>query len=121
MIKLLVKLAIAALVANAIYRVGSEYITFIKFRDGIRDAAMFKAKTDEDLRTRIVTLASEYDIPLGDDDIAIDRENRLVTVTAEYRKPIDVLPRYAVQWPFDVSVEVQVSSAELLPGAPTPR
>lgn len=121
MIKLLIKLALAALVANALYRVGSEYVTFIRFRDAVRDAAMYKAKTDEDLRARIVALAEDYDIPLGGEDIAIDRENRLVTVNAEYRKPIDVLPRYAVQWPFDVSVEVQMSSADLLPGAPTPR
>jgi hypothetical protein len=121
MIKLLIKLAIAGLVANAMYRVGSEYLTFIRFRDAVRDAAMYKAKTDEDLRSRVVALAEDYDIPLAGEDIAIDRQNRLVTVNAEYRKAIDVLPRYAVQWPFDVSVEVQMSSTNMLPGAPSPR
>ena len=38
--KFLIKLAIAALVANACFRIGTEYLTYIKFRDSIRDAAM---------------------------------------------------------------------------------
>jgi hypothetical protein len=121
MIKLLVKLAIAALVANAVYRVGSEYLTLIRFRDGVRDAAVYKAKTDDDLRKRIAELATEYDIPLGEDGIGINRQDRRVTVNAEYRKPIELLPSYAVQWPFDASVEVETSSVALLPGAPPQR
>jgi hypothetical protein len=119
--KLIIKLVIAALVANAVYRVGAEYLTYIKFRDAVRDAAMFKAKTDDDLRARIMVLAGEYDIPLSEDTVSIERENRLVTVDAPYQKSIEVLPRYTVDWPFDVSVEVQVSSGVMLPGAPPRR
>ncbi|MGC4085671.1 MAG: hypothetical protein QM736_26980 [Vicinamibacterales bacterium] len=59
MIKLFIKLAIVALVANAAYHIGSEYLTYVKFRDAIRDAAMFKAKTDADLLGRILNLAGE--------------------------------------------------------------
>jgi hypothetical protein len=119
--KLLIKLVIAALVANALYRVGAEYLNYFRFRDAVRDAAMFKARNDDDLRERVVGLAQEYDIPISGEDVAIHRENRLVTVDASYRKAIEVLPRYQMGWPFDVSVEVQVSSGVLLPGAPTPR
>jgi type III secretion system FlhB-like substrate exporter len=119
--KLLIKLVIAALVANALYRVGAEYLTYIKFRDAVRDAAMFKARTDDELRARIMVLAEEYDIPLYEETVSIQRENRLVSVDAPYQKAIEVLPRYAVNWPFDVAVEVQVSSGVLLPGAPPPR
>ena len=38
MFKLLLKLAVVALVANAAYHVGAEYLTYIKFQDAIRDA-----------------------------------------------------------------------------------
>jgi hypothetical protein len=121
MIKLALKLALAALLANATYRVGSEYLTFIKFRDGVREAAIFKAATDRDLRTRIGVLAEEYDVPLDADDPQIERDGRLVKVHAAYRKPIELLPRYSVQWPFEVSLEVETDAGTLLPGAPPRR
>jgi hypothetical protein len=118
MIKLAVKLAIAALIANAAYRVGSEYLTFFKFRDGVRQAAIFRAPTDDALRARIGALVEEYDVPLDLHDVVIERESRLVKLRAQYRKPIELLPRYAVQWPFDLSLEVETDATELLPGAP---
>jgi hypothetical protein len=121
MIKLAVKLALAALLASAIYRVGSEYVTFIKFRDGVREAAIYKAATDLDLRTRIAALAEEYDVPIDIDDVTIQREGRMVKLKAEYRKPIELLPRYNVQWPFEVSLEVETDSTQPLPGAPPRR
>jgi hypothetical protein len=121
MIKLLVKLAVAALVANAVYRIGSEYLTYFRFRDGVRDAAIYKARTDEDLRRRIIVLASDYDVPIDEDGVAIERRNRLVTVKTEYRKAIEVLPNYAIQWPFDLSLAVEMSSVPPLAGAPPPR
>ena len=69
--KLLIKLAIAALLANAAYRIGSEYLTYIKFRDAIRDAAMFKATDDVELRKKIMDLSDEYDVPLVDEALII--------------------------------------------------
>jgi hypothetical protein len=118
MIKLLVKLTVAALVANALYHIGSEYITFIRFRDAIRGAAIYRAKTDDDLRRRIVALAADYDVPIEDADITVGRKGTLVTVSAHYRKPIELAPQYPVSWPFDVSLEVEMTSQGLLPGAP---
>lgn len=119
MIKLAVKLVLAALLASAMYRVGSEYVTFIKFRDGVRQAAIYKATTNQELRARIGALAEEYDVPLDVDDVEIERSSRLVKLHAAYRKPIELLPRYAVQWPFEMSLEVETADAgALLPGAP---
>jgi hypothetical protein len=117
MIKLAVKLAVTALIANAIYRLGSEYLTFIKFRDGVRQAAIYRATTDEALRVRIGVLADEYEVPLDLRDVVIERENRLLKLKAHYQKPVDLLPRYTVQWPFDLSLEVETDAATLLPGA----
>jgi hypothetical protein len=121
MIKLALKLALAALIANAIYRVGSEYLTFIKFRDSVRQAAIYKASSNQDLRSRVGVLAEEYDVPLDLDEVEIERDNRLIKLHAAYRKPIELLPRYAVQWPFEVSLEVEADAGTLLPGAPPRR
>ena len=119
MFKLLIKLAIAALLANAAYQVGSEYLNYVKFRDAIRDAAMFKAKTDEDLRRRIGDLSSQYDIPVADEDVTIDREDRHVVVTGSYKKPIEVVPGIYYPWPFNWSIDAMTSTT--VPAVPRRR
>ena len=110
MLKLLVKLAIAALLTNAAYQVGSEYLNYIKFRDAIRDAAMFKTRTDDELRRRIMDLSSEYDIPLTDDDVTIQREDRHVSIQGSYKKPIEVVPSLEYPWPFTWSIDAMTST-----------
>jgi len=65
--KLLIKLAITALLANAAFRLGTEYLTHYKFRDSVREAAMFRAGSDDELRQRVMETADSYGIPLKDD------------------------------------------------------
>lgn len=116
-IKLLIKLAIVALLANGVYHVGSEYLTYVKFRDGIRDAAMFKAKNDTELMARIVELAEHYEIPLDQENVTIEREERQVNVEGWYDKPIEVLPSYEYPWHFGLSLNV-LTPTSLPPLAP---
>lgn len=106
MIKLLLKLAVVALLANAAYHVGSEYLTYIKFRDAIRDAAMFKAKNDTELMARIVELAAQYEVPLQEENVTIERVERKVNVEGWYDKPIEIVPNYHYPWHFGLSLEV---------------
>jgi hypothetical protein len=117
MFKLIVKLAITALVANAAYHVGAEYLNYVRFRDAIREAAMFKARNDDELRVRIMDLSSQFDIPLTEDAIAIHREDRRVSVEGHYAKGIELAPTVTYDWPFSWSMEVMTST--LL--APLPR
>ena len=118
MFKLLVKLAIAALLAHAGYQVGLEYLNYIRFRDAIRDAAMFKARTDDELRRRIMNLASEYDIPVSEEEVTIEREDRHVLVSGSYKKPIEVVPGVEYPWPFNWSIDAMLSTT--VPIAPRP-
>lgn len=106
MIKLLIKLAIVALIANAGYHIGSEYLTYVKFRDDIRDAAMFKAKNDVELMSRILDLAVRYDLPVSEDNITIERNERRVNIEGWYDQPIEVAPNYTYPWHFGLSLEV---------------
>jgi len=105
-IKLLLKLAIVALIANAGFHIGSEYVTYVKFRDDIRDAAMFKAKNNADLMARILELADRYELPLSEDNITIEREERRVTIDGWYDQPIEIVPNYTYPWHFGLSLEV---------------
>jgi len=117
--KLLIKLAIVALLANAVFRVGTEYITYIKFRDAIRDAAMFKAKTDDELRKRIMELAGDYEIPLDEDAVTIRREERHVFVEGSYKKQVEIAPRFEFDWPFTWSIDAMTST--IVPAFPPKR
>lgn len=109
MTKLVLKLAIAALLGNAAYRVGSEYLTYFKFRDAVRDAAMFKARNDVELSAQIMELASDYDVPLEEADLSITREERQVQVDGSYDKVIEVVPTIFYTWHFSWSTDATVS------------
>jgi hypothetical protein len=104
--KLLVKLAIVALLANAAYHIGSEYLTYVRFRDAVRDAAMFKAKNNTDLTARIMDLAGQFDVPLDEDNLTISREDRRVNIDGWYDKPIEVVPNYEYPWHFGLALEI---------------
>lgn len=106
MVKLLLKLAVVALLANAAFHIGVEYLTFVRFQDDIRDAAIFKAKTDGELTTRILALAQQHEVPLDEENLNIEREGRLVRVDGWYDKPIEVLPTYRYPWHFGMSLDV---------------
>jgi hypothetical protein len=114
-IRLFIKLAIVALLANAAYHVGSEYLTYIRFRDAVRDAAMFKARNNAELMARIIDLANQYDVPIEQDNVTLDRNERTVTVEGWYDKPIEVVPNYFYPWHFGLSLEVVVPARVALP------
>lgn len=117
MIRLVVRLAIVALLANAGYHLVSEYIRHIKFRDAIRDAAMFKAKNDADLMVRIMTLAEQHEVPLDEENVSIEREERQVKIEGWYDQPIEVVPNYEYPWHFSLSMDV-LTPARLPPLVP---
>jgi len=108
--KLLIKLLVAALVVNAGYRVGSEYVTHIAFRDAIRNAATYKTTDDADLRREIMELSVEHAVPLVEHDLKIVREDRHVVIEGRYEKPIEVVPTFRYRWPFSWTIDAMVST-----------
>jgi len=108
MIKTLVKLAVAAFIANAAWRVGSEYITQFKFKDAVREAAIYGGRTDADLRQRVEALAAQFDIPLDDDAFQIERVEGHIVVHGAYDKPIEFIPGHPYTWHFEWSADSDV-------------
>ena len=119
MIKTLFKIVILLLVANAAYRIGSEYLTHIKFRDGIRDAAMFKARNDAELSQHIMSLSIDFDIPLTESDFELTRVERHVTVNGRYTKLIEIVPNFTYPWAF--SWDIDVYTSPVMPPLPKPK
>ena len=119
--KLLIKLAITALLANAAFRIGTEYLVHYKFRDSVREAAMFRARNDEELGQRVIETAAVYNIPLAPDGFTMKRDAREALVNGSYTKKIELVPGFPYDWKFDFTIQAFVSSVPPLPGAPTPK
>lgn len=120
MIRLLGKLAAAALVANAAWRVGTTYVTFYKFQDSIAEASQFGGdKSEDQLRQTILDLAVQYDIPLAESSFTIRRQEDHTYVEGWYTQPIEVFPGYRYPWPFRWSTDtLTLRSPNLQPFAP---
>ena len=106
--KTLLKLIVMALMANAIWRVGSAYASFYKFKDSVYAAAMEEGKSVDELREKILELASTYDLPLTAETLTIRREVHRTIVEGSYTKRVNVLPGYEYQWPFTVDIDAYV-------------
>ena len=107
MIRPILKLAIAALLANASWRLGSAYLTYYRFKDAVTQTAQYsKGKSEEELRRRVRELASEYDMPLGEDAVTVRRESNHTFVDGAFTKPVDLLPGYPYPWPFSLNIDV---------------
>ena len=103
--KTLIKLIVVALLANALWRVGTAYTAFYRFKDSVTEAATLGEGTEEELRQKIAELASTHDLPLTPDDITVTREVHHTSVRGSFKKPVYVLPGVEYQWPFNVDVD----------------
>ena len=56
------------LIANALWRIGTAYVAFYKFKDSVRSGVDGKGQSEEELRQKILELASTYDVPLAEED-----------------------------------------------------
>jgi hypothetical protein len=108
MVKLIVKLALAALIANAGWRIGVGYLSFYRFTDAVTQAVQFMPERARlDLPRRIVQLASQYDVPLSENDFSVERDARNHTIIdGSYKQPIDLAPGYKYDWLFKLHVDV---------------
>ena len=113
MIRFLLKLAVAALIVNATWRLGSAYATFYRFKDAVTEASRFSgAKSEEELRRRVLELASQFEVPVDEQDFSIRREGNHTNIDGTYTQSIELAPAYPYPWSFDWSVDTFTLSAE---------
>jgi len=106
MIKSIVKVLIAVMLANALWRVASAYISYYKFKDAVTEVAIYSSgKTTEQLRDKVMELAAMYDEPLAAEAVDIRLEEHHTYIDGTYTKPVVLLPGYVYQWPFALNVD----------------
>lgn len=117
--KVVIKLLIAALIANGTWRVGSAYSAYYKFKDAVADTTQHRGdKTDVQLRERVFELANQYDIPINE-NLTVTRKDDHTIVEGSFTRPIDILPGFTYGWPFTVHVDTYTIAPPRLHGSPT--
>lgn len=106
----MIQLAIVALLGNAAYQIGSQYVTHYTFVDAVRQAARFGPKDEAALRAKIMGLASVHDVPLDAGDLLVKRADGTILVQGSYDRAIPVAPRYPYPWHFDWQLTVTPSN-----------
>jgi hypothetical protein len=109
MIKTIVKLAIVALIANAIWRLGSSYVSFYRFRDSVDEMALHsKGKTVEEMKDKVLDLAASYEEPLDADALSVRRDEPHLIIDGAYKKKVLLAPGVEYAWPFTLHVDEMV-------------
>jgi hypothetical protein len=104
-VKTIIKLIVVAILANALWRVGTAYTAFYKFKDAVTDAASLGESTEEELRQKIVELASTYDLPLTAEDVTVTRDVHHTAIRGSYTQGIAMFPGFEYQWPFNIDLD----------------
>jgi hypothetical protein len=105
-IRFVLKLAVAGLLANAAWRVGSAYMSHYRFTDAVQETTHYRGeRSDAQIHDRIFDLASQYDIPVDDDTLAITKDGNRTIVKGAYRKEIELVPGWIYDWPFRVDID----------------
>jgi hypothetical protein len=107
--KTILKLIVTAVIANAGWHVADAWLRYYKFRDAVTQAAQFGGTLSEDqMRTRVMELASQYSVPLGDDNLSIRRDSQQeqhTYIDASYQEQIELFPRMPYPWTFPIHTD----------------
>ena len=83
----------------------------------MQQVAQFRGnKVDAEIHDTVFQLATEYGIPVTDENLTISFVSQHTMVKGSYKMSIDLLPGFKQSWPFTVDVDV-ISGI----GAPPPR
>ena len=105
--KVLLKLAVVALLANATWHFWGVYSAHFKFKDAVQSATQYNTeKPEHEQRARILELAAQYDVPLTAASFTVRREENHVIAEGSYTRPVEFLPGFTYPMKFDWKVDV---------------
>jgi len=113
LIKLGIKLALVALVANATWHLFIAYSAHYKFRDAVQYAAQNRGhQSDEQLHDAIIELAEQADVPIAPAGVVVTHQGTSTSVTASYTRPLELLPNGSYPWSFSFQINTYTVDTE---------
>ena len=103
------KLAFAALILNACVQAGSSAWTFYQFEDKVQQTLLFSSRmTPEQVKTRMMALASEFEVPLAEDTVEVTYVQTQARVKGSYTDDVTIIPRgYVYKWTHALDLDVR--------------
>lgn len=117
MLRNLVRLIVLGLLVHAGVRVGPVFLNYYKFKDAVRETAMFPGKlTAEELVARVVEIGLAHDVELTPREIEVAKDGQTTYIRTGYTKQLEYVPRRFYPWTFAVDVaEDPPRYGELIP------
>ena len=120
--KTLLKLAAFALLANATWHVFQAYAVHYRFKDAVQSTAQYRGdKTETDVRDRVLELASQYDVPVTQENLTVRIVDTHTIVETSYARPVELLPGFTYRWPFSAQVDTLTLTPPKLDGLAAPK
>ena len=106
LIKFILKLAVAALVANAAWHLLTPYTAYYRFKDSVEAASLHGSdQTEERLRQRVLELAAQFDVPVTAGSFTLRRDHGHTIVDGSYTRSVELLPGFSYPWLFTWHVD----------------
>jgi hypothetical protein len=110
-IKTVIKVVIALLVLNAIFRAGLVAWDYYELRDEAQQQIIFGTGTSaNDLHNRILVKAMELEVPLVSENLVVRRDGQRTFVEARYTAPVEYFPNQF--YPAELSFAVDAFAAQ---------
>jgi hypothetical protein len=122
--KSLIKIIIAAVVVNALYRCGTVAVAYYQFKDETQQMVLFsQGQTVSELSKQILDEAAKRSVPLEEEGLTVKREGARTVAEAAYTQSVEVFPRYSYPVKFSFTVEAYGFGGAAPPtrSAPAPR
>jgi hypothetical protein len=105
--KTIIKLAIAALIINASWRVGSVFWRYYRFKDEVQQAALFgSSRSESDLQKSVVETAERMQLPVAPESVSVHREENHTFINATYTEQVQLVPTYYFPYQFNMNLDV---------------
>ncbi len=106
MIRLVLKLAVVALLAHAGIKIVPVFWSNLRFKDALAEQARFAGKkSEEELRNRAERTANDLEIPVTAESIGIKKTGAVTTFDTRYVAQLEYFPRKYYPWEFVIHVE----------------
>jgi hypothetical protein len=104
--KTVIKLIIAAALINAVARGAWAQWNYYQLKDGAQQLLTFDVDASPDqLESAILEKATELDIPVEPDDVAVKRDGLRSRATVSYTQPIEFFPKYVYPMKYSFAVD----------------
>ena len=104
--KTVIKLLVAAVIANAAYRSGSVALKYYQFKDQTQQMVLFgQAEPVPVLTRQILEEAMKRSVPLEEEGVSVTREGGRTVADVSYSESVEVFPRIVYPITFSFSAE----------------